>query len=155
MSPNTVTRAFGNPGMKGFTLIELLITLAIIGILASIAVPNYNEYVLKGKLAEAPSQLTNLQIRMEQYYQDNRTYARTPACTGPADDCAICPGSVTGSKYFTLTCASSNAGQGFTYFATSINLGNSYVYTIDESGTKRTTKNGVAQNCWLTSSGGC
>ena len=159
MSPNTVTLAIGKPGMKGFTLVELLITLAIIGILASIAVPNYNEYVLKGKLAEAPSQLTTLQTRMEQYYQDNRSYARATACTSPASDCGICPGAVTGLKNFTLGCATSNGGQGFVFTATSASLG--YTFTVDETGAKRTTAVGpgssvtVPQTCWVTSSGGC
>ena len=155
MLPSTVTKTLGNPGMRGFTLIELMITLAIIAVLAGIAVPNYNDYVLKGKLAEASSQLTTLQSRMEQYYQDNRIYSTTSATT----ICGIpVPASPT-VKYFTFTCVTPAGGQGFTYTAASADLG--YTFTIDETGAKRTTAVGpgsgvtVPQSCWVTSKGGC
>ena len=56
---------------KGFTLIELMIVVAIIGILASIAIPQYSDYVKRGKAAEATSNLATLRIKMEQCFQDN------------------------------------------------------------------------------------
>jgi prepilin-type N-terminal cleavage/methylation domain-containing protein len=51
------------PGSHGFTLIELMIVVAVIGILLAIGVPNYQEYVLRSKLTDALSSLSQLRVR--------------------------------------------------------------------------------------------
>ncbi len=60
---------------SGFTLIELMIAVAIIAILAAIAIPSYTEYARRGRITDAVSTLSGMRVKMEQYYQDNRTYA--------------------------------------------------------------------------------
>ena len=60
---------------RGFTLIELMIVVGIMAILASIAIPSYSEYVRRSRITEAVSALSGMRVKMEQYFQDNRTYA--------------------------------------------------------------------------------
>jgi len=64
---------------KGFTLIELLIVVAIIGILAAIAIPQFASYRQKAYNSAATSDLKNLKTGMEAYMADNQEY---PAVLG-------------------------------------------------------------------------
>lgn len=137
---------------KGFTLVELLIVVAIIGILASIAMPAYNGYVLRSKLTEAITELAAMRVKLEQYYQDNRTYAG--ACA--AGTVAPLP---SGTRYFTYTCPTLTASA-FTATATGIDAQGtgSFVYTINQDNAKATT--GVptgwttSGTCWVTKKDG-
>jgi type IV pilus assembly protein PilE len=60
---------------NGFTLIELMIVVGIIAILTSIVLPTYKDYVVRGKIPDATSNLAAKRIAMEQYFQDNRRYS--------------------------------------------------------------------------------
>ncbi len=59
---------------KAFTLIELLIVVAIIGILAAIAVPNFMNAQLRAKVAKVEADFRNLATAIEQYHMDNNAY---------------------------------------------------------------------------------
>ncbi len=61
-------------GEKGFTLIELLIVVAIIGILAAIAIPQFSAYRAKAYNSSAQSDLKNLKTGMEAFMADNQQY---------------------------------------------------------------------------------
>jgi len=54
---------------KGFTLIELMIVVAIIGILAAIALPAYQDYTIRSKLSEVPVALGAAKLAIEEYDQ--------------------------------------------------------------------------------------
>ncbi len=60
---------------RGFTLIELMVVAAIVAILAAIAYPSYQQYVIRGKRSAAQAQMMDIANRQQQYLLANRSYA--------------------------------------------------------------------------------
>ncbi len=120
---------------SGFTLIELMIAVAIVAILASVALPSYQDYVRRGRIPEATSGLGQGRVVMEQWFQDNRTYeaARCPAAT----------------QSFTFACNPLTANT-FTITATGIGTMAGFTYTIDQAGAMTSaTPWGNGATCWI------
>lgn len=61
--------------LSGFSLIELLIVVVIIGIIAAIGYPQYNQYILQSGRSEGAATLMELMERQEHFYRDNLTYS--------------------------------------------------------------------------------
>ena len=59
---------------KGFTLIELMIVIAIIGILAAVAVPQYGQYTQRAKFADVISQTAAMKTAVSLCYQENNVF---------------------------------------------------------------------------------
>ena len=59
---------------KGFTLVELMVAVAIVGIIATIAIPYVQDYLRHSKRADASSALIQLSQAMQRYYTENNTY---------------------------------------------------------------------------------
>ena len=121
---------------KGFTLIELVVVISIIAILTTIALPSYNDFVLRAKLRTGTEALSAYRSLIEQAYQDSRSY-RT------ADDSACLIASFV-SENFSVTCT---ATSDLLYVLTATNLANKglgsagrYTYTINQDGTMATTQ---------------
>ena len=130
--------------VDGFTIIELMVVAAIVAIIAAVALPSYNEYVIRGKIPDATAALANKRARMELFYDNNRTYVDAP-------DCAT---DTTTSKYFSFACSVGPTASAYTLKATGVNSMASFGYTIDQANAKETTSlpegwTGVGSACWV------
>ncbi len=133
---------------KGFTLIELMVVIAIIALLASIALPGYRDYVTRGYLVEGTAGLSDGRIKMEQFFQDNRTYVNADTTAG------VCPAA---TKNFTFTCTGLT-GTAYLITATGRNGAAGFIYTIDQANAKATTGlptdwGTTPKACWITKKG--
>lgn len=68
----------------GFTLIELMVAVAVIGILAAIAFPSYQDYIRRSKRAAAKAVLSDLANRQQAYLNDKRAYAGSLSALVPS-----------------------------------------------------------------------
>lgn len=105
---------------RGFTIIEVMVVVAIVAILASVALPSYTDYIRRARISEAASALLAQRVKMEQFFQDNRTYAGACAAGTVAprpDDTTnfayTCP--VLGATTYTITATGQGGLAGFAY----------------------------------------
>ena len=136
----------------GFTLIEMMVTVAIAAILASLALPAYNDYVKRGRISQAMNNLSGMRVKLEQYYQDNRTFV------GACADGTVAP--LPAADDFTYDCPVLTA-TAYTIEATGVATGpmKGFTYTIDQANSKATTAlpagwGTVPVACWVVKKGG-
>lgn len=154
---------------SGFTLIEVMVTVAIVAILAAIALPLYTDYVRRGKLPEATSNLLALRTKMEQFYLDNRNYTGGGIILAPCTAGSAVP--LPALKYFTPN-PNCNLGASPDRYQITMDGGVAggdqtmvgIHFTIDQSNNRSTTvdpSSTVANagyigntNCWVSKKGG-
>jgi type IV pilus assembly protein PilE len=117
---------------RGFSLIELMIAVVIVGILAAVALPSYQNYVVKSNRAAAQAFMMDVENRQKQYLLDARSYAAdlpTLGMTAPAEV----------SDLYNLSIAVTAAPPAFTITATPIagtRQESDGTLTLDNSGAK-------------------
>ncbi|MEO8278134.1 MAG: type IV pilin protein [Ideonella sp.] len=141
---------------RGFTLIEVMIVVAIVAILAVVAFPAYTDYIRRGQIPEAFTALSDFQVKMEQYYQDNRKYGVSTCANTSTASWATFPS----GKYFDYFCSVPANGQGFLLRAAgkSGSRATGYEYTVNDAGQKFTIKFAgatVSKTCWAVKSADC
>lgn len=136
-------RASLTPKSGGFTLIELMIVVAIVGILAAIAYPNYQEYVRRSERADAKAALIRVAQCLERTFTLNNVYVAS-TCDNPS-------GAFDTAKY-TVTIAS-GAAPVRTYVIsatpkTTWSDPTCGVLSLNELDVRTTTGTGTLAECW-------
>jgi type IV pilus assembly protein PilA len=87
---------------KGFTLIELMIVIAIIGILAAIAIPAYQNYIIRSQVTEGLSLADNYETAVAEFYQNNGTFPAGVSVAGSSTTIPM-PGASVGKYVSAIT----------------------------------------------------
>jgi type IV pilus assembly protein PilA len=110
---------------KGFTLIELMIVVAIIGILAAVALPAYQDYTVRAKISEATSMASTAKTAIGLAFNEGTMFASSTADTNASFGLASAT-SIT-SKYVTSVTAASSSTTSATVSVVMKGTGNSSV----------------------------
>jgi type IV pilus assembly protein PilE len=104
-----------NYTQRGVTLIELMIVLTVLGILAAISIPSYNQYVVRANRAHAKVALTQMAVALERCYTNSTPYAYNGAtCTAAV----VFPFTTPDGGHYVITHDGARQAQTFSLVAT-------------------------------------
>jgi type IV pilus assembly protein PilE len=130
--------------MRGITLIELMIVVVIVGILAMIAYPNYQEFTARAKRNEARAALLQLATNQERFYLNNNTFTQDLTALG----FSTTPTVTTATGYYTVQVTAADANNfsaTATYLQGGSEAGKCLTFTVDGRGLQTS---GPDANCW-------
>ncbi len=134
---------------KGFTLVEIMIVVAIIGILAAISWPAYQDYVLKAGRADGQAKIMEILHAQERYYSQNQTYTDSLATLGYSSASVA-----SNEDRYTITAAACGAGIASCVQLTATRKGAQVKDTLcgnlslDSTGTRTKTGSADIKQCW-------
>lgn len=140
---------------QGFSLMELMIVVAIVGILAGIAYPSYQNYVLRSGRADGQAKLMEIIQAQERFYSQNQTYVTNLGAGGLGYGVAADAGVPSDERRYTITAAAC----GGTTIARCVTLTAARAGTqqqdnecgslsLDSRGTKGENGTGTVETCW-------
>lgn len=133
----------------GFTLIELMVTVAIVGILASIAYPSYQDSVMKSRRADAEGALLGLANAMERHFTENNSYlGAADAVTGIPSIYSSTSPVEGGTPYYNLTVSPATTANSYTLSATPIGTDTCGTLTLTQTGVKGVGTGATVAECW-------
>ncbi len=150
MSREVEVKRFGRRSGQGFTLIELMITVAVVAILASIAVPSFRDYVVRSKRAEGKAALLDAAQGVERHFTNNNTYPSSLATAGVRTH----SGDSAAKGAYTLSIAAGTTGALTSSFVITATPANGHAdakcgnLSIDQLGRKGKTGTLTLEECW-------
>ncbi len=136
----------------GFTFIEMLVVVAIVGIAAAIAIPNYSAYVTQANRTDAMKFLTEIAGEQQKYFSEYNVYASTLSDLGYSTTAN--PSTTTSPEsHYTVSVDTATTGLSYEITATPVSGGRQAndaeckVFTIDSTGAKGNS-GGTNSNCW-------
>lgn len=129
---------------RGFTLIELMITVTVVAILAAIAIPSYNAYVIRSHRSAARACLMEAAQFMERHYTTAMTYVG--AASPPAVACRTDV-----SERYTIALSGTPTATAYTVSATPTARQNDPTcgtLTLNQAGARTESGTGTVTDCW-------